>query len=381
MQVEGPPHSRSTRSRDPLRVVFDHSIFVEQKQGGITRYLARLATHLPEFGVIPKIVAPLHISVRLRDFAPDTVWGRFMRSPTTNRKRLAKALGLLLDAPLSRRFGADIVHETYHSRFRTAPRKTKVVSTVHDMTHELFPDLFVPKGRVIQWKTASVNRADWIICPSENTRQDLVRFHPHVEGQVSVVHLGFDPPPPLLEDSPRPHDRPYLLYVGMRRDYKNFTGLVEAFAASTRLSRDFDVVCIGDGPFRPSERDALASAGVAGNFLQFEADDPTLQRWYRHAHLFVYPSLYEGFGIPPLEAMAVGCAVVAMKVSSVPEVCGDAAEYAVPGERDSLRTALEHVAYSQERAEMLRALGHERLKQFSWDKCARETSEIYRGLL
>jgi glycosyltransferase involved in cell wall biosynthesis len=362
-------------------VLFDHSIFVEQKQGGITRYLAQLVRHLPEFGVVPKIVAPLYVSVRLPDIAAGIVWGRLMRSPTTNGKRLGKALGRLLVGPLARRFRAEIVHESYHSPVRTAPKSAKVVITVYDMTHEVFPDLFVPKGRVIQWKTASVERADWIICISENTRQDLLRFHPHVADRVSVVHLGFDPPAPLPAVSERPHKRPYFLYVGMRRDYKNFMGLVDAFAASERLRRDFDVVCIGDGAFQPGERDALAKAGVAGNFLQFEADDPALQRWYRHAGLFAYPSLYEGFGIPPLEAMAADCPVVAMNASSIPEVCGDAAEYALPGEPESLRAALEHVAYSTERAESLRALGRERIKLFSWEKCARETCEIYRKLL
>lgn len=234
---------------------------------------------------------------------------------------------------------------------------------------------------MIQWKTASINRAEWIICISEHARQDLIRFHPHVADRTSVVHLGFDPPTAAPEDTVRPHQRPYLLYVGMRRDYKNFTGLVEAFAASSRLPHDFDVVCVGDEPFRPSECDALASAGVAGNFLQVEADDAALQKWYSHACLFVYPSLYEGFGIPPLEAMAAGCPVVATRVSSVPEVCGDAAEYAYPEDSDSLRAALEHVAYSEERAQALRALGHQRHKQFSWDKCARETTAIYKSLL
>jgi len=366
---------------EPVRVIFDHLIFVEQKQGGITRYLARLVEHLPEFAVVPKIVAPLYVSVRLQDLAPAKVWGRFIRSPSINKKRVAKVLGRLLTAPLARRFRADILHESYHSPVRTAPKDTKVVITVYDMTHEVFPDLFVPKGRVIQWKTASINRADWIICISENTRQDVLRYHPHVADRASVVHLGFDPPPPLPAVSERPHERPYLLYVGMRRDYKNFTGLVDAFSASERLRRDFDVVCIGDGAFQPGERDRLTKAGVAGKFLQFEADDLALQRWYHHAHLFVYPSLYEGFGIPPLEAMAAGCPVVAMKVSSVPEVCGDAAEYALPGEPESLRTALENVAYSPERAETLRALGWERLKLFSWERCAQETSEVYRKLL
>jgi glycosyltransferase involved in cell wall biosynthesis len=362
-------------------VLFDHSIFIEQKQGGITRYLAQLVGHLPEFGVVPKIVAPLYVSVRLPDLAAGIVWGRLMRSPTTNGKRLGKALGRLLVGPLARRFRAAIVHESYHSPVRTAPKNAKVVITVYDMTHEVFPDLFVPKGRVIQWKTASVDRADWIICISENTRRDLLRFHPHVADRVSVVHLGFDPPPPLPSVSERPHERPYLLYVGMRRDYKNFMGLVDAFAASERMRRDFDVVCIGDGAFQPGERDALAKAGVDGNFLQFEADDSALQRWYRHARLFVYPSLYEGFGIPPLEAMAAGCPVVAMNASSIPEVCGDAAEYADPAEPGTLRTALEKVAYSSERADTLRILGLQRLNQFSWRKCAQETSAVYKSLL
>jgi glycosyltransferase involved in cell wall biosynthesis len=370
----------SAAALPPVRVAFDHSIFAEQRFGGVTRYYARLAAHLPQFGVTPKILAPLYVSELLRDVPPEMVWGRFI-TPSTTKKRLAKGLGLLFDIPLARAFKADIVHESFHSRIRTSPKKTKLVTTMHDMTHDLFPDLFLPRGRVIARKKASLERTDWIICDSENTRQDLLKFYPQLEGRTSVVHLGFDPAPPPQGEQPQPHDRPYFLYVGMRRDYKNFDGLVEAFARSTRLRHDFDVVCIGDGPFKPHERAALEDRGIAGNFLQFAADDAALQRWYRHAHLFVYPSTYEGFGIPPLEAMAAGSPVVAMNVSSVPEICGDAAEYATPGNHESLVGALENVAYSRERADELRTRGRERITHFSWAKCAQETSAVYRSLL
>jgi glycosyltransferase involved in cell wall biosynthesis len=166
----------------------------------------------------------------------------------------------------------------------------------------------------------------------------------------------------------------------MRRDYKNWTGLIEAMGSSPSLAGEFDLVCTGDGEFRPAELALIEACGLRGRVHQRTASDEELRSLYHHAAAFAYPSLYEGFGIPPLEAMAAGCPVVALNVSSVPEVCGPAAEYGLPGDPDSLRSALERVVLSSSRSDELRAAGKERIELFSWDECARRTSEVYKAL-
>lgn len=359
-------------------MVFDHRIFAYQRYGGISRAYVRLVQHLPEFGVDSKIISPLYLTEYVRELPNGAVWGRQI-APSDKGTRRAFVMGEVLHRPLALAYGADIVHETYYHPRRVAPKRARIVTTIHDMIHEF--DLGSEISRAVKRDMAlGVARADKIICISESTRRDLLKVHPEVAAKTEVIWHGFDPnrAPP---SAAAPHPRPYLLYVGMRwRGYKNFEGLVAAIASSPALREGFDLFCAGGGPFNAKELQLIESAGLAGKVSQRDVDDEMLQASYRHAHMFIYPSLYEGFGMPPLEAMAADCPVVCMAVSSMPEVCGDAAEYADPKNPESLQGAIERVAFSPERAEALRGAGGERLKLFSWRECARRHSEIYCGL-
>jgi glycosyltransferase involved in cell wall biosynthesis len=210
----------------------------------------------------------------------------------------------------------------------------------------------------------------------------LLTFYPHVESRTQVIRHGFDALSGESSAAVPLHGKPYLLYVGMRwRGYKNFNGLLTAYARMNDVQERSDLVCVGGGAFSAEEQVLLNELGLAGRVHQREAGDSDLHSWYRHAQLFVYPSLYEGFGIPPLEAMAAGCPAVCMHTSSIPEVCGDAVEYAEPDRPESLQAAIRNVLFSDERAEALRIAGKERLKLFSWRECARQTSQVYNSLV
>jgi glycosyltransferase involved in cell wall biosynthesis len=360
-------------------VAFDHRIFAYQRYGGVSRYFTRLVEHLPEFQFDSKIISPLYITEYLRGLPKGSVWGRYVATSDKATRR-AFLLGEMLHRPLALAYGTDIVHETYHHPRHLAPKGAKIVVTIYDMIHEILPpgEATAAVKRDIALQVA---RADSVICISESTRQDLLQVHPEIGAKTEVVLLGFDPVDAAPPATPQ-HGRPYLLYVGMRwRGYKNFDGLLSAYAASEPLKSQFDLVCVGGGQFSPEESQKIEAAGLGGKVFQYAADDAALQNFYRHAQLFVYPSVYEGFGIPPLEAMAANCPVVCMRVSAMPEVCGDAAEYATPDQPESLQAAMEKVALSAERADGLRSAGRERLNLFSWRECARQTSEIYKSLL
>lgn len=359
-------------------MAFDYAVFNWQKHGGISRYYAGLAELLPDHGVRARILAPLYISDRLRDLPAGVVWGRHVE-PSHRQQRVGAQLGERLHKPLVYLTGARIVHETTFHAHRLAPARCAVVLTVYDLIAELNPDLPECAEQIFHRKGA-VARADVIVCISESTRRDLIRFYPEAADKAIVILLGFDAGFEAPDARGPLHDRPYIVYVGMRRDYKNWTGLIEAFGASRRLRAGFDLVCVGDGPFKPTEVALIEREGLTGKVHQRDADDRDLRSWYGHAALFVYPSLYEGFGIPPLEAMAAGCPVVAMDVSSVPEVCGDAAEYGDPQRPETLGPAMENVVFSNARTAELRAAGTRRLARFSWDECARQHSVVYKGL-
>ena len=200
--------------------------------------------------------------------------------------------------------------------------------------------------------------------------------------KTSTVHLGFKPLPNASVTPAAPVDVPYLLYVGVRSGYKNFKNLLRAYASSSPLNRSLGLVCFGGGPFSRQELQYMDHLKIdKTRIVQVEGDDAMLAACYRNARAFVYPSLYEGFGIPPLEAMSASCPVICSSTGSVPEIVGDAGEYFDPEQVEDIRRAIETVAFDDERSDILRQLGKRQLTRYSWEKCAHESLQIYQSVL
>ncbi|WP_332671332.1 glycosyltransferase family 4 protein [Aromatoleum sp.] len=366
-----------------MRIAFDHQIFGWQEYGGVSRYAYELATGLAgACGQDVAIICPLYVN---RYLAESDV-GRLVngiRVPVFPKSgRIYRAVNTILGWSGMRKFRPDIVHETYYSTRSAAPRGAKVVLTVYDMIHERFPENFSIADPTRREKAAAVSRADHVICISEQTRKDLVEMLRVPPEKTSVVHLGFTLTPAAAQ-APRDEtpDRPYLLYVGNRSGHKNFDGLLRAYAGSRFLQAEFDLVCFGGGEFNAREREAIEKLGAAASRVrQVAGDDSVLASYYRQARAFVYPSRYEGFGIPPLEAMSFGCPVACSNASSIPEVVGDAAEMFDPTDAESIRAAVERVVADDARRAELVTRGTARLDEFSWKRCAEQTLDIYRRI-
>lgn len=367
-----------------MRIAFDHQIFGQQEYGGISRYAYELAVGLASScGQDVAVISPLYMNRYLAGAPPVLdVHGVFMPNlPKVGR--IYHAVNSLLARPAMRRYRPDIVHETYYSSRRIAPGNAKVVLTVYDMIHERFSDHFLSADPTSREKAMAVASADHVICISEQTRRDLIDLLDVDPAKTSVVHLGFKlTAQPQTEFRIEASSRPFLLYVGSRVAYKNFDGLLRAYASSASLRRDYDLVCFGGGSLTTQEKDLLQNLGISSDCVrQVSGDDALLASYYRAASVFVYPSLYEGFGIPPLEAMSFDCPVVCSNVSSIPEVVGDAGEMFDPHNPASIRMAIEKVVDSSTlRAELI-ARGQQRIKLFSWERCARETLDVYRRVL
>jgi glycosyltransferase involved in cell wall biosynthesis len=156
--------------------------------------------------------------------------------------------------------------------------------------------------------------------------------------------------------------------------------LIKAIAASNKLKNDFDVVAFGGEKFDREELDFIVACGLRTEQVKHcEGNDQTLGLLYRQARTFVYPSLYEGFGLPPIEAMAHDCPVVSSNTSSMPEVIGSAANFFVPSDIESIKEAIERTVYSEQSLKNLVKLGSQRLHRFSWEKCATETLKVYKA--
>lgn len=363
-----------------MRVAFDNQIFNMQKYGGISRYICSLANQLAlQDGVDVRIVAPLYVNAYLAGMPKDLVFGKKVRL-MPRAERLLHAISRLATRPVISKFRPDIVHHTYYKPdVRAAPLARRVV-TVYDMIHERYAEMFSADDDTSAFKRSTTIRADHVICISESTRRDLLELFDLPEGKVSVVHLGFD----RLQASAslKANGKPYIFYVGHRGAYKNFEGFLRAYASSLWLRNNFNVMCFGGGVFLEAEMRLFGELNLSsGQVLQRSGGDTELADGYRDAALFVYPSLYEGFGIPPLEAMSLGCPVACSHVSSIPEVVGDAGEYFNPLDLDSIRKALEKVLTSADRRTDLIRRGERRSAQFSWHQCALETAAIYKGLM
>ena len=369
-----------------MRIAFDHQAFCLQKMGGISRYFCSLAVELLWQGEQAGIFAPFYRNVYLRDVPVEAVHGRAVRDYPPRLASLAVAANGWLARPMMRRFSPDVVHETFFSKRPSAPGAPAHVLTVFDMISELLA-LDTPTPETALRKTAkyaAVARADHVICISDYTRLELIRLFDIPAHKISVVHLGCDSPsgdPGAIAPGAATGDRPYLLYIGLRGGYKNFAAMLKGIAASERLTRVFDVIAFGGGAFSAPERAMISELGFSvGQVRHAGGGDREMSRLYRGASALVYPSRYEGFGLPPLEAMSYGCPVAASSAAAMPEVIGDAGEYFDPERPDSIAPAIERIVFSQERTDELIELGRMRAALFTWKRCADETLGVYRSL-
>lgn len=354
-----------------LRVLYDDQVFTWQPRGGISRYFVELlkAFQGPGYGVQATTSAWWTQNQHLREMGR----GRGLPGIAGRRKEVLQLANRLSNP---RRRGHDILHHTYYDRRYLKAATSFRVVTVYDMIPELFPQLF-PRGNPHQDKREFVQAADLVLCISDATKRDLEKFYGAVDAPVVVTPLGVDPLFRPAASAAAQVAAPYLLYVGDRAGYKDFRVLAEAFAEAD-LPPNVRLLTVGGGPLRAHESAHLQQLGITGRVVQRRLDDRGLADAYANALAFVFPSRYEGFGLPTLEAMASGCPTILTAESSHPEVGGPAARYFPAGDVTQLARLLEQVAGDETLRAQLIGLGLVRAAQFSWAQTARHTAQAYR---
>jgi glycosyltransferase involved in cell wall biosynthesis len=269
------------------------------------------------------------------------------------------------------------------------PRKSVV--TVHDLGHRAYPGAHTPQQRrYLEWSTRyHVRQAAHLIADSRATADDLVRFYDADQARITVAHLGVDPNLGPVHDAERIAlvlerygvTAPYLLYVGTVQPRKNLARLVDAFARllqADAVASDLQLVLAGkrgwlsEGIMARVREVGLESQVVFTGYVREE----DLAALYSGAALFVMPSLYEGFCLPVLEAMAVGTPVVSSSASSLPEVAGDAALFFDPADVDAMASAMSRGLMDKGLRQELVTCGCERVKNYTWERCARQVLSV-----
>ena len=367
-----------------IRLFYDGLIYAtySKQSGGISRYFDNLISRLPD-DFYPGLTTdrektgshPTHPNLQLYRFDL-----RFRPG------RICNWLKKEYFQYIFNQYKPQLVHPTYYNLLTEREIKNynfPIVITVYDMIHELFSYLIDTEGVTKELKRKAVFSADSILCISESTKKDLLELYPSLENRTKVTYLATEFSENYIDPDASVPSQPYFLYVGDRGTYKNFDQLLLAFSKIIdKPNYDDLLLCVVGSPFHDQEKERLESLNLSKNVIHYgRATDGQLAKLYNSSIAFVYPSLYEGFGIPPLEAMACCTAVIGSNVSSIPEVIGDAGLLFDPKSTDELVDQLLFILQNPIQRDSLIQKGKQQVKKFSWDKTAKETVEIYRSLL
>jgi glycosyltransferase involved in cell wall biosynthesis len=259
--------------------------------------------------------------------------------------------------------------------------KSKLLVTVHDVCHLALPELIHGPHRraYARWMFRALRRrATAVLCVSDFTKREFLRLVDATGEAPVTVHNGVDDFWFRLERGPRPHPRPYLLFIGNMKPHKNVGTLVDAFRRiAPQVPQDLVLVGKHQG-LLTADHAAMESAATLGGRVRFTGELPRAEvgRFLAHADVFVFPSLYEGFGFPPLEAMACGCPTVVSRAAALPEVCGDATLYLNPADPEDLSQALIRLLGDAGLRRDLTERGRRQAAGFSWERSAKETLAV-----
>jgi glycosyltransferase involved in cell wall biosynthesis len=366
-----------------MKILYDHQIFTLQKYGGISRYFSNIIENITLLG--------LH-DVKMSLFISENEYNKYGYKPncipTLDFKGKSKLYNFVNNINTKKDLlikNFDVFHPTFYDTYYLNLLDTKpFVLTVHDMTDELVVDRD-QKSRVILQKKMLIKKAKKIIAVSKNTKNDIIKIYPDINPDKIVVSYhattlsNFDLKLKNLEIRNRGR---YILFVGNRDGYKNFLMFVREIATILLSYEDVYLVCAGGGVFNMKELLLLKQLNLTlkVKYVKFNSDQE-LQSLYSQALCFVFPSLYEGFGIPILESFACGCPTILNRTSSLPEIGGDAALYFSFQEKDSLLNQLVKIINNDSFRNKMIDAGYERLKLFSWSKTIKEHLKIYESCL
>ena len=354
-------------------ILYDNQIFDIQRFGGISRYFCEIMRRL---SMKKDIAVRYSINYYLTTYRlgkhrislPRFIFKHYRKRCQNKNKELSKKL-----LTQKKKF---LFHPTYYDPyFLEYIGNNPYVITVHDMIHEKFPSFFSDAREIIAQKKEVISRANRIIAISENTKRDIIELLHINPDKIDVIYHSTSMKPFTGKQSLELPNT-FLLFVGDRNPYKNFDRLARVFSKLSAQNDKLFLVCTGM-PFNKTEKVFINKLNISNRVLQIKATDKLLAELYSRARVFVFPSLYEGFGIPILEAYACHCPVALSNTSCFPEIAENAGVYFDPYSENSILNAITEIIYNDKKRTDLIQKGNERLKSFSWEKATILTEKSY----
>ena len=368
-----------------MKILLDPQIFNQQTYGGISRYYTEVFSILSQKKDV-EIVLPLYKSdnVYLKNtnllienkplyFLYNILSALKISTRSLRKKKSDKLLNKSFEEN-----SYDLFVPTYYNPYFLDKINDKpFVLTIYDMIHELMPQYFENDPyNVVEFKSILIKKASKIIAVSNNTKKDILKFYPQIDpDKIEVIYHGssIKIEPNIKVNLPSS----YILYVGSRADYKNFKFLVKAISPLLKANPKLNLLAAGGGEFDDDEMKWIKSLCLEKQIVQKSFKENELGYFYQNAEAFVFPSLYEGFGIPVLEAMASGCPIILTKHGSFPEIAGEAGIYFDSNSEENLRDKIQMLLEDKElRAEFVNK-GFEQVKKYNWKDAAEKCLKVY----
>ena len=363
-----------------MKIIFDYKIFYQQKYGGISNYFYNLSKELSKLNEEIKFISPIHKNNYLNLIKKKNKKGIYIKFLPSLGIKLYESLNHIISNNIINSLKPDIIHETYYSK-KNYKNNVKIVCTVYDMINEVFPNYSKKSSEITNMKLETVNRADRIFCISKKTKDDLIKFFNVDDKKIQVTYLSSSYEGFKYQKIKKKEFEDCLLFVGSRHGYKNFENFIKAYSNLKFLQNNFRIIFFGGEKPGKYEFDILKKNNVKKNKILFYTDnDYDLSYIYSNVLALVYPSLYEGFGIPILEAMSLGCPVVSSDGGALKEIGGEGINYFNPMNIDDISYKIEMTLNSSNSVNKIIDYGLNRSKQFSWKKCAEQTLKVYNSL-